>query len=180
MVLNPDERKVFFQNYIPLLFFASVYGRLLPLGSTTKEFISSSLDVKVESRDIVFNDKNLIEDFKIHNKPFLETASPGFYENIQSGILSKFVVLKQTRSYAVLMEQSSNTFYRTIGITEPIGELLSFIPCVVETAIFNYAGKIVYDGLIRGPIVNIEPNIKKQLLADYKMAKAKNKIITIL
>jgi hypothetical protein len=60
MILSPEESKNFFSNYIPLLFYAAVYDGILPEGSSINDFFETSLEEKLASRDVIFNDADVL------------------------------------------------------------------------------------------------------------------------
>jgi hypothetical protein len=176
MILEPHQQESFFSNYLPLLFYASVYGGILPPKSTMKDFYSTSLEQKLEARNLVFEDAELIEDYRKDNKPHVKQSHANFLENVANGLLEQFVILEQTKSVAVLMSTETSNFYHVWGITQPLDNIVDFIPSVVQTAIFNFEDKIICDGLIEKK-VNIGVNYKKQFKADYKIAKKNHNVI---
>lgn len=150
MLLSKDENKIFFSNYFPLLFFAAVYEGLMPETSVLIDMIDTPVQIKVDARDVLFNDEEVLDYFKKHNKQILNEEKLPFIKNIQSGILSYFIVLKQTKKFSILQDVETEKFYHVHNITEVFNEILAYIPTLVTTAIFNFNGKIVCYGLIRG------------------------------
>jgi hypothetical protein len=176
MFLNSEQQQVFFNNYLPLLYFASVYGGILSPGSKIKDFQSTSIEQKLEARNLVFEDDELIRDYEEHNRSFIEQSLPGFLDNVENGILEKFVILKETKSAAVFLSIETKNFYHVHGVTQSLSSIVAPIPCVIQTAIFNFGEIIVCDGLIAKE-TNLGPNYKRQFLEDYKMAKKNKEII---
>src|SRR3954451_11476558 len=111
MILSPEESKSFFSNYIPLLFYAAVYKGILPEESRMEDFFETSLEEKVASRDAIFNDADVLASYEKDSVEFLKTQQPGFTEEVRKGFLRNFVVLKQTKSFAVFMDAEQQVFY---------------------------------------------------------------------
>lgn len=180
MLLSKQEQDEFFSNYLPLLYYAAIYEGLLPDGSILMDFGNSSNEIKIQSRDALFTDADILRYFRKDNGKHLPKGGAAFLDNVERGMLSDFVVLKQYSQYVVLLEADSNTFYEVINITEPFSQLLSYIPCYITTAIFNFNGRIICDGLIKGGNTHIGPNYEKSFLEDYRTCKAKKKVVTLL
>jgi hypothetical protein len=180
MILSPEESKSFFSNYIPLLFYAAVYDGILPEGSSINDFYETSVEEKLASRDVIFKDADVLTSYEKDNAQFLKTKHPGFKGEVRKGFLKNFVVLKQTKSFAVFMDAEQQAFYHITAITEPIDTKLDYIPAIVETAIFNFGNKLVYDGLLKGGDMRIGPNYKKQFLQDYQKAIKNKQVIELL
>ena len=180
MILRADERKEFFHNYLPLLFYAGVYEGILPESSTLEDFAETSLEEKVACRDALFKDPDVLNDFRKDNSQFLKTTGTTFIDNLSKGILSNFIVLQQKKEFAVFMDTEIQTFYHITGISDPFDQLLDYIPCYLETAIFNFKDKLVCDGLLRGGNVSIGPNYERQFLQDYREHLKKKKVIHLL
>jgi hypothetical protein len=90
------------------------------------------------------------------------------------------VVLKQYQKHTVLQHSHGGKFYHVWNITEPFLALLAYLPNYINTAIFNFNGKIICDGLIKGGSIHIGPNIEKSLLEEYRACKAHKEVITLL
>ena len=179
MVLSEKDRDIFFDNYLPILFYAAVYEGLMPQNSRLTDFKDVSLDTKARSRDVLFTDKEVLKYFLTDNKHLLDKKAVEFIREISRGLLSDFIVLKQKKEFAVLMELGTNNFYEIINITDSFDEMLPELPVKVKTAIFNFNGKIICDGLIVGGNVLIGPGMTSTFLLDYKEAIKAWKVINL-
>ncbi|MDQ3846473.1 MAG: hypothetical protein M3342_21045 [Bacteroidota bacterium] len=180
MVLRADERKEYFSNYLPLLFYAGVYEGILPESSTLADFAETSLEEKVACRDVLFKDPDVLSDFRKDNSRFLKIKGTTFIDDLSKGILSNFIVLQQKKAFAVFMDTQTGMFYHVMGISDPFDELLNYIPCYVETAIFNFNDKLICDGLLKGGNIQIGPNYKRQFSEDYREQLKEKKVINLL
>jgi hypothetical protein len=180
MILSKQKQDEFFKNYLPLLYYAAIYDGLLPEGSTLKEFGRSPLEIKVQSRDVLFNDENVIDNFLGDNGTNLGPGGIAFAKNVQTGIYSDFILLREYKNFTVLLQASTETFYEVINITERFSQILSFIPCFISTAIFNFDGKIICDGMIKNGNIQIGPNYEQSFLEQYRQSKAKSQVVKLL
>src|ERR1700733_8303389 len=168
MILSENDQATFFDNYLPILFYAAVYEGLMPQNSRLADFQDVSLNTKASSRDVLFRDKEILKYFLSDNKHLLDRQGIEFVGEVSRGLLSEFIVLKQTKQFAVLLETKTNKFYEVINIKESFGEMLSDLPVNVKTAIFNFNGKIICDGLIVGGNIHIGRGMTSTFLEDYK------------
>jgi hypothetical protein len=120
--------------------------------------------------------KEILNDFKQDNKHILTKERLAFVNNVQSGILADFIVLKQTKKFSVLQHADNGKFYHVHNITDSFGELLTYIPTYVKTAIFNFNGKIICDGLITGTNIQLGKNIEGRITEEYNDCK-RNKTV---
>ena len=180
MLLSKPEQDQFFSNYLPLLYYAAMYEGLLPEAAVLMDFGHSSLEIKVQSRDALFTDSNILRYFLMDNGKHLTKEGVSFLKSVEQGMLSNFVVLRQYKKYGVLMHPETGVFYEVVNITEQFSKLLSYIPTYITTALFNFNGKIICDGLFKGGNMNIGPNNEKSFLEKYHACKADREVVTLL
>ena len=179
MVLPPEERRLFFKQYLSILYFAADYESLLPETATISDFKGLPLEEKVKSRNALFTNPEIVSSFRQLNHHQLSEEGHAFVNNLRQGLYSSFVVVKQYARFAVMQEVDEQRFFHVVNITEPFSEMLGYLPVYITTAIFNFRGKLVCDGLIEGGI-RIGPNIKRGMLEEYREAKAAGKVLTLL
>jgi hypothetical protein len=179
MLLSNPEQDEFFNNYLPLLYYASMYEGLLEEGSTLSDFIGSTIESKVQSRNALFTDPDILNYYRQDNGHNLPNGGAIFLDDVEHGMLSEFVVVKQYQNFSVLKHIKDESFLQVMNISEPFSELLSSIPHYITTAIFNFNGKIICDGLLTGGI-GIGPNMEKDLLYDYRLHKQGGKVVKLL
>jgi hypothetical protein len=170
MILSTKDQTTFFHNYLPLMFYASVYEGLLPQKSKLAEFVNVPLNVKAMGRDVLFNDQDVLNYYLADNKHRLDDRATEFVQNVAGGLLSEFVILKQEKRFAVFLDVNTQVYYHVIGVTEPFDEMLPELPVKVKTAIFNFDDKIVCDGLIVGAQTAVAPALAATLLENYSDA----------
>ena len=180
MILSKEEQDDFFQNYLPLLYYAGAYEGLLLQSATMQDFFYTDLNTKAKCRSVLFSDADAIKFYKEDNRKYLGNESKlAFVNNVAQGIFGKFVFLKETKSSAVFQHIESEKFYEVTGITEPISKLAPGYPAVIETAIFNFSGKIICDGLVLNN-ATLEPSIIKDVMAIYKECQEMKTVLKII
>ncbi|MBC7554131.1 MAG: hypothetical protein H7257_09135 [Taibaiella sp.] len=180
MILSEKDQATFFENYMPLLFYAAVYEGLMPENSHPTDFRDAALEIKVQGRDVLFTDKNVLNYFLSDNKHILDKKGIEFIGEVSGGMLSEFIVLKQTKKFAVLMELGTNKFYEVINITQSFNEILTNLPVKIKTAIFNFNGKIICDGLIASGNIHIGRGMTSTFLEDYKATIKAGEVIKLI
>ncbi|WP_026434082.1 hypothetical protein [Paracidovorax oryzae] len=86
----------------------------------------------------------------------------------------RWFYLRSTTRYALMLDADLKNAYAVKGLTTPLHELLSGTTVVVETAIFEYKGEFVCDGIIADPVY-IGPGIRADLNATYTTIKAEGR-----
>jgi hypothetical protein len=71
-----------------------------------------------------------------------------------------WVYLRDTRRYSLFLEPAGKVAYGTLGITEPIKQLVGDAGALIETGLLLYDGRIVCDGLISS-LVWIGPSYRR-------------------
>jgi len=173
MILPKEHQDIFFENYFPLLHCAGIYEGILPETASFKEMFYLDNPGKAACRKALFEDKSFLHYFKEDNKVILKKdgAKLAFVNNVEKGLYGKFIFFKQNESGAVFLHADSGTFYEVTGITEPISKMSKNFPVVFETAIFNFKGKLICDGLIlTNQSVLLEPSMIETIESKYKEA----------
>lgn len=180
MILSKEDQRRFFQNYIPVLYYSAVYQGLLPDGSPLSDFNLLSLNSKIQSRDALYNDKAILNYYRKDNSTNLPIANLAFLDNLEKAVFTDFIVLREYKKFVVLQDPDTGIFYQTTCITQPLGELLSYIPTLITTAIFNFNDRIICDGLLHGGRMHIGPNNEKVFLQEYRASKTARTVKTKL
>jgi hypothetical protein len=162
------------------LFYAAVYEGLMPESSVLTDLINTPMEIKINARAVLFTDEEVLDYYVRDNKHILSDENYVFIKNIQSGILSDFIVLKQTKKFSILQEAENRQFYHVHNITEPFDDLLNYIPTFITTAIFNFNGKIICDGLIKGGNIHIGPNNERGIIEEYNDCKKNKSTIELI
>ena len=177
MTLNKQEQDLFFKNYFPILFYASVYEGILPEGSSLQDFFYTRLEEKAAAREIILKNKTVIKKFKRDNKHFFgKVLSVDFINNLQKGLLGKFAFIKETKTHAIFYHLNSKKIYEVTAITERLSKIAPNFPVVIDTAIFNFGDKLICDGMINQNLL-LGKNIAEGLNDEYNESVKKGTVI---
>lgn len=81
--------------------------------------------------------------------------------------IGRWVHLRSTTKYALLLDESMNNAYAVRGLTTPLHELSGSKSSIFEAAVFEYRGEFLCDGLIINP-VHFGPGFRADLNDIYK------------
>ena len=98
-------------------------------------------------------------------------------------VFGRFAVMRHLKKYSVFMPLSGDArLYGVIGITDSVEDTLIMysVPCVVETALIPFKGRIIYDSLLAVSPVSFGGGFKKSFNEQYNDAKAVTGIIEAL
>ncbi|NQV35819.1 MAG: hypothetical protein HQ515_24220 [Phycisphaeraceae bacterium] len=161
MILHPKQAQSFLRIYKALLQFIFY-----------QEFeaeIDTSDDYR-DARDLLFADSSLIDKFTSVADE-LTGSDEEILENVREGVKDTFVYLKTLKDYSLFMSDSTGTFYCVLGVTNSIKELAPGTFSLIETVLLNFEDVIICDGLISHHNMSIGPNMRRDISAQYKLAK---------
>ena len=121
-----------------------------------------------ENRDVlkVFLEKN--------NKVNFPKEIISAIENIE---IAKWVYLRDTRDYSVLLNIDGLSGYGVLGLNDKIKEIVGQSAVVIETGVMPLKGNFVSDGLILS-LADLGPNYKKEFNVKFRELKEKKKFKT--
>ena len=82
------------------------------------------------------------------SRPRIAAASAMVNPRSTSLQVHSWVYLRDTRRYSVFLDPAGKVGYGTLGLTEPIKELVGGAGGLIETGLLLFDGRIVCDGLI--------------------------------
>ena len=162
MILHPKQAQSFLRIYKALLHFIFY-----------QEFAGAEIDTiddYRDARDLLFADISLIDKFRSVTDE-LTDSDDKILENVRKGIKDTFVYLKTLKNYSLFMSDSTGTFYCVLGVTNSLKELVPGTFSLIETVLLNFEDVIICDGLISHHNMSIGPNMRKDINAQYKLAK---------
>ena len=87
-----------FFKYFPMLFYAAVYEGLIPETSMFSDMIDTPVEVKINARNALFGDKEILDNFKRDNKhKALTKRGPYFSIKIFNGYFSRLYRIKANK-----------------------------------------------------------------------------------
>ena len=172
MVLEEEERELFFKLWLELLVFVNnKYGLVKTFGSPKTPLGLNINDIE-KIRNKLWKNHSVIDEYLKHSN-----LNQDEYEVVNSWkkfLKGKFMVLKNYKKYTVIMDFDSEILYGIHGITNPIIEMLPFLPMMIETVIIPFKGKIIYDSVIKGNDIIIGRNMRRSF--NERFMEIKNEI----
>lgn len=94
---------------------------------------------------------------------------------IAAARIGRWIYLKDTRSYSVLLDEQGDQAFAVLGLTQRLRELYDGSSGLVfEAALVPLAGHWVCDGLIADPLA-LGPELRRSLTARYQLLRAEGR-----
>jgi len=167
MTLSPQDSKLFFRLYIPLLGYANQYG-----GNTKEREM-------IEARRVLYENPNIITNFINDNPEGLNDEQLTMVAGWGRFVQGSFVLLKELRHHSIFFrfDTPKPEVYCVIGITQPPSEVTQGIGSTLNAVVLlPWNNRIIWDGLLtHGPICG--PNYMRSFTKDYQQLKKRGEII---
>lgn len=174
MILASADAQDFFRIIQPLdVFFVARVG--LPGGEAGFQALRSV-------REAGFSDPAHIAAYQKENPHHLSKAALSEVRAWQQhGLQSRFLALQQRKDGCLLMStEGPRAAYLVQGLTQPLEELLPFLPCYVETRLLPWRGCIVSDGIVAPLSVHFGGSMRASFKEEAKEIIATQGLITTL
>ncbi|NQU88426.1 MAG: hypothetical protein HQ541_21990 [Mariniphaga sp.] len=174
MVLSIPEYQRYINTHLRLLHFC--YCKIHENNNelSFEQFIKKPIEAKSEARNFFNANSYLLHEYIEKNSNL-----PGSDKEILLGfnlkLSSKFVILKQLKSYAIFMDIETDKFYAVLALFDPFQKIIDCLPVLVKATILPFNDKIIYDGFLTRETY-IGKNMEKNMLNQYKESKV-NKLI---
>lgn len=180
MRLAKEDVELFYKLHWTLLFYTNqkypvIEGLSLPnLEGQNMEDIAK-LDEKLYSH------LELIDSF-INENPFnLNQEEITIIKSWKNFVRDKFFILSHQKEYTIFLNSDKELkAYGVLGLYDEIEDIIPFEPCMVETTLLPFKGKIIYSGILRSFSISFGGGMKRTLNRDYQKAKSKFGVITSL
>jgi hypothetical protein len=182
MILTPQDTQRFYAIWFPLLHFVNERRSLVPSFPATYGAHSVSPDDAATLRDALWSDDTLLEAFVAENPAGLGGVDLDLVTSWKTRVSGDFYFFRQLKKYAVFLPQGESArAYAVLGLVSPIEEIVPIPPpCLVQTTLLPFEGKIIYDSLLRGYNVYFGSGIRSSLNETYKAAQERGTFITSL
>ena len=139
-----------------------------------EQFINKPMEAKSEARNFFNYNSSLLHEY-LEKNANISNSDKEILLGFNLKLSSKFVILKQLKSYAIFMDIETDKFYAVLALSDPFQKLIDCLPVLVKATILPFEDKIIYDGFLIREIY-IGKNMEQNMLNQYKKAKA-NKLI---
>lgn len=162
MVIDRSTAGRFIAAY--MAFLGTVVGDEEKRGRSPTEWL-------VIGRDRYAADRSLLDAYRSSHPE----ADAEMLDAIVAMRIGRWVYLKDTRSYSVLLTEDSSAAYAVLGLTNRLREVAQGESGVVmQAGLMPLNGRWVCDGLLEN-ILLLGPNMRRDLSADYQALRAEGR-----
>jgi hypothetical protein len=130
-------------------------------------------------RDALWADDGLRGAFAAENPAGLSGADLAAVAGWGDRVSGSFTVLRHLKRHSVFVGEGG-TVYGVLGLTNPLAEVVPFVPCHLEAVLLPFAGRVVYDTLLVPYDLLIGPGIRADLEDVYADARERGAVVTAL
>ncbi len=182
MMLTPRGTQRFYSIWFPLLQFVSRRTGLVPHFPSTYGEGSVLPSDAATLRNKLWADDALRTAFIAENPVGLSTDDLAQVKGWDARVGGTFYVFRQLKKHAILIpERGEPRAYGVIGLAASVEDSVSIsLPCLVETTLIPFEGKIIYDSLLSCSKVSFGSGIRSSLNETYKSAQEYDMVLTSL
>ena len=169
---SAKDRELFLKLYFAVLAEAAKKYQLCESPMHPSEVMELSTDDKLNLRDLVADDPEVIEALLKANPYDFNERELAILKDWQDAVFGQFFVLKHRRNYSVLLSsENSSRPYAVHYLTGSLKELFPNGPDMIETLLLPFKGVIVSDGLFLHFSINCTSALKVALKNGLKKAR---------
>ena len=182
MKLSQKDVALFYRLNTPLLFHVNKHIGMIQNISTLDEFKELPLEEKIEVRDALYENIELIDSFVKENPAGLSPEDLDIVNSWRDFVKGTFYVFRYLKSHTIFLDSASPPkAYGVLGITDSIDEIFNGVaPIMVKTTLLPFKGRIIYDGVMHAPPILFGGGIRRSMNDSYREAKAQFGVITSL
>jgi hypothetical protein len=177
------EGKLFYKLYAALCSYANGHLNVVQGDfSDPEQFTSLPPEIRLEVRDALYAQPELIDQFVQENPAQLSTEELAIVAGWKHAVIGDFYVFRYLKKYAVFLKAETPVkAYGVLALASPFEEVVGpHLPIMVKGVLLPINGRIIYDGLLSSYRISYGPGIRRRLNEDYKQAKETFGIITSL
>ena len=183
MVLNEQDRALFFKLYFDLLYCVNKKHKIVKkfCGGRYPKSVSPNEAMKI--RDKLFGNPVWINEYILaYGIEFTEEEKNILYSWRDHFVIGDFFVMRNLKKYTVFMSSKSGKeakLYGVIGLNHPIADIFhnSNLPVMVNALILPFKDVIIYDGMMTSNRISFGSNIRGSFNDEYRESKEKFGII---
>jgi hypothetical protein len=181
MMLQPDERKAFFKNWLGLLAFANdKYGIVEGFGHP-KSPVGLDSDIIIKIKKKIWENTKVIDEY-IDSVWDLPKDDIQILRGWKNRVAGTFTILKHLKKHSVFIDGKNDLLYGVIGISNHISESIPAerLPMMVETVLLPFENQIIYDSIFQIYNIHYGPSIRRSYKEKYLEIKEKKGIMTAM
>jgi hypothetical protein len=180
MTLTNIEYKTFLRTHLDLLFYVGQQSKIIADDIIFAVFIELDFSIKLKCRDVLLDNKILLDDYVSTNFDYLTTEQISILMGFKKSITSEFVIFKCLTNNAIFIDTKDNMFYAVKGLGDSFNHFFDRFPVLVKTTLLPFNNQIIYDGFIKPTGVYFGSGMTSLMKEDYKLAKRNNQILTTI
>jgi hypothetical protein len=180
MTLTNIEYKTFLRTHLDLLFYVGQQSKIIADDIIFAVFIELDFSIKLKCRDVLLDNKILLDDYVSTNFDYLTTEQISILMGFKKSITSEFVIFKCLTNNAIFIDTKDNMFYAVKGLGDSFNHFFDRFPVLVKTTLLPFNNQIIYDGFIKPTGVYFGSGMTSLMKEDYKIAKRNNQILTTI
>ena len=179
MVLQINERKLFFNIWLGLLAFVNDKHKLINNFGHPKKPYGKKPETIMSIKTKLWEDVGIIDEY-IDSVRNLSNDQIQILKSWKNRVGGTFIIIRHLKNYSVFIDDKNDLLYGVIGITSPIYEMFpaEILPIVVETSLLPFRDQIIYDSIFSKYNVQIGPNMRRNFKEQYSEIKKNKGIIS--
>jgi len=181
MRLSDEDANLFFKLMWGLQFYVNEQRQILPHVKSVEEYgPASSLD-KVQVRDALWENPDLIDTYVKENPNGLSEEELAIVLKWKGFVPDTFQIFRQLKEHAIFIGEHAEV-YGVVGLTDGLEEVLygQPLPIMAQAVLLPFKGKVIYDGLLKPYSISFGSGIRSSLKEQYLAAKQQGRIIKTL
>jgi len=183
MLLTPNDLDQFYQLHGALMLFVNQRLKVTPDNVTTiREFVALAPQARTNVRDALTANRDLIESFVDENPAHLTEDELDIIRSWRHLVADRFYVFRELKNYTVFLATTQPAVaYGVLALSQPFEDMIGpYLPVLIQTVLLPFKDMIVYDGLMSSYNISFGPGIRRNLNQDFKEAKERHGIVTML
>jgi hypothetical protein len=181
MRLSEDDANLFYKLNPALLLFVNLRLGLQKEIVNIKNFLSLKLEKKLEVRNALYDNIDLIDEFVEKNLDNFSLEELDIVSSWKNFLKSTFYIFRHLKNYSVFLSSETDAkAYGVLGISSDLKEMFPHLPIMVDTALIPFKSHVIYDGFIAPYSITFGGEIRRNFKTSYNEAKAKFGIIQTL
>jgi hypothetical protein len=161
MVLDPADASRFIEGYKEVMI--EIY--LMAYGEPDSDRMTATL---AKSRAMFMDDRSLLPAALARLEEKGVTIPADVVSAIESLEVKRWIYLKDSKSYSVLLDTEDDRAVAVYGLTQRLKDIVGMSGAIIKTGVIRYCGKFATDGIVT-EVVWIGPNYKRDFQQQFKL-----------
>ena len=179
MILEPEEAGLFYRAWWPLLAWVNEKKRLVPAFPLPTPDRPLPVAIAQPIRSALWADDRLRQQYLVDRGAALTAPERELIASWQHRKSGRFILFKHLRSHSIFM---SDDVFGVVGLYSPIAELVPAVPAYVEAVLLPFGDRIIIDGILSSPAVQLTfgGGMRRPFAQQYAKARARSQVRTSL